>query len=718
MNNRGRDEKHRDLLGIGALNVDYIATRERLLRIDPGTRSEFSDRFEHGTERPVDEEEINLTLAQMGAPAFEIHLGGSSFNAIHALASLRPGLRLGFIGVAGHSGQEGAPSFEDWFANHRVDDRFVSREPESRAGTCISYINEGERSMLTCPGVNVLMGQFLSDQFEAVRDYVAHSRMVHITSFFDDVTPGVLARLLQEAKRINPWLRISFDPGHHWVAHKRREIQPILKCTDYLFLNDREFKILGHHRPGVFDKQVAGFIFNQCSGTSVLLVLKRYDHIALFTRLDGRILEHRYANVVLTPDQIEDATGAGDVFAAGFAAGMLIPGLELKHGINLGLRLVRAKLLTGGTSAFHTFPAILRDFLDDVTAQPQGGIPAVQSSQASERNSVYIGFGQDPLGNQVEEYLRRTHGLDVKRCALKPRAGRQHVDDLSDCLDCCTFAVLVPDPEGEAEDDKPWTRDRVLREAGLFQGRLGLHRVVLMLPEGVKKLANVEGLQSIDVPKDRLYRALKQLEVLLKRDGIIPSKGEGGPEASEDVAVSPGDPRLMSGIREVVIGIGENCYKLTAERVPPFSLSPDLTHMFSFFARKVAVNAAQEVVTWGPLNSAIEGTTDNIDVLRSGPSLRKALSELNNRLQGEWGAPPDGQAWIISKRKQGAYLNLSVQWSVTDDLKRDLTGTNLSVFGLSTRPHTLEENTPLREQRLPSRSRRAGSRDHDEEDDA
>jgi hypothetical protein len=34
------------------------------------------------------------------------------------------------------------------------------------------------------------------------------------------------------------------------------------------------------------------------------------------------------------------------------------------------------------------------------------------------------------------------------------------------------------------------------------------------------------------------------------------------------------------------------------------------------------------------------------------------------------GQPPDGDFWIISKRKKGAHLNTSVEWTTLKDIKR------------------------------------------------
>src|SRR5687767_7937122 len=92
-----------DIIGIGALNVDFIATRQRLLGVEADLIPELSNRFEHGIETKTSDAEVDETLRQMGVGTFEVFLGGSSFNTIHALAHTNPGLRIGYVGVAGNA---------------------------------------------------------------------------------------------------------------------------------------------------------------------------------------------------------------------------------------------------------------------------------------------------------------------------------------------------------------------------------------------------------------------------------------------------------------------------------------------------------------------------------------------------------------------------------------------------------------------------------------
>ena len=94
-------EKGLDIVGVGAINLDYIASASS--KVGETSVSDLPGLFEWGSEHAVEEGWISETLARLGIDGLHPSIGGSSFNVIHALASMRLDLKLGFIGVAGRS---------------------------------------------------------------------------------------------------------------------------------------------------------------------------------------------------------------------------------------------------------------------------------------------------------------------------------------------------------------------------------------------------------------------------------------------------------------------------------------------------------------------------------------------------------------------------------------------------------------------------------------
>jgi sugar/nucleoside kinase (ribokinase family)/class 3 adenylate cyclase len=373
---RAQLRKAFDVIGIGALNTDYIATATSLKRLKPDLIAEHERHFEIGTERAASLEHVQSIIGQIGSSVLTASLGGSSFNTIHALARAVPELRLAYIGVAGHSSAQ--PGFLDTLQSLNVDTSCV-RPAGGESGICVSYITRGERSMLTSPGVNTEMAEHLRKNKAQISVALGSARLVHVTSLFDSESPAILASLIRDAKYHNPWLQVSFDPGHDWVrrvksADDSDPIRELMSLSSYLFLNQVEFELLASDLGIKDDQDLARDIFQHLSSQAVLILLKRYDEIRVFHRLHQRLKEIRFRNETLSPSKIEDATGAGDVFAAGLFIAIMMPGLELRDGIELGLRMVRCKLASAGSTQFTAFSRIVEDYVDSVYSQKIGTV--------------------------------------------------------------------------------------------------------------------------------------------------------------------------------------------------------------------------------------------------------------------------------------------------------------------------------------------------------
>jgi sugar/nucleoside kinase (ribokinase family)/class 3 adenylate cyclase len=357
-----------DLVAIGALNTDYIATATSLKKIRPDLIAEHERHFELGKERAASQSEVRDVISQIGRGLLTVSLGGSSFNTIHALARALPDRKLAYIGVAGTS--ESDVGFVDLLSSLNVDASCIKSSP-NEGGICVSYITRGERSLLTSPGANVDMAAYLTERKEEIIELVGRARLVHVTSLFDRESPPVLAHILREAKDKNPWLQLSFDPGHDWVrrvktGERSAPIEEILSLSSYLFVNQNEFEMLASDLGIKDDQELAKDIFQYLSSQAVLIVLKKYDEIRVYHKLHKRMKEVRFLIEPLAPNRIEDATGAGDVFAAGLFVAILTPGLELRDGIELGLRMVRKKLATPGATDFSSFTRIVEEYVDSI----------------------------------------------------------------------------------------------------------------------------------------------------------------------------------------------------------------------------------------------------------------------------------------------------------------------------------------------------------------
>jgi len=88
-------------------------------------------------------------------------------------------------------------------------------------------------------------------------------------------------------------------------------------------------------------------------------------------------------------------------------------------------------------------------------------------------------------------------------------------------LDEAAIAFLVMTAEDEQADGKHHARQNVIHEAGLFQGRLGFERAILLLEEGCEEFSNVQGLGQIRFPRGKIASIFEDIRLILEREGLI-----------------------------------------------------------------------------------------------------------------------------------------------------------------------------------------------------
>ena len=72
--------------------------------------------------------------------------------------------------------------------------------------------------------------------------------------------------------------------------------------------------------------------------------------------------------------------------------------------------------------------------------------------------------------------------------------------------------------EDETKDGKTLARQNVVHEAGLFQGKLGFSRAIILLEDGTEEFSNIHGLQQIRFSKGRIRESFGDVVAVLKRE--------------------------------------------------------------------------------------------------------------------------------------------------------------------------------------------------------
>jgi sugar/nucleoside kinase (ribokinase family) len=504
-----QDGFERDVVGVGAFNIDYLANASA--PAGRGAIQSLGSRItqllaadgiplEWGTERAVDERTIYAALAEVDEVSLDATLGGSAFNAIFALAQLNLGLRLGYLGRSGRVPIPGRSSLAE-LAALGVDHHFVRRDETRLCGICFALQADGERTLLTHAGANSFFADYLDGAFDEVVDYLSATRVVHVTSFLDDRTAGRLAAVLREVRSMSPATLISFDPGHVWSQAKTPEIDGILELTDYLLVNYREFREIGGYTDGTAEEVIAGRILRGC-GNRMTVVVKRPDGVISF-RLERDTVRRDFHPQATLPDrEVKDATGAGDVFAAGLLAAMASPQLSIELGSLLGMALARHKLKFVGTHGHGDFAAITSRFIRNREAERRGDtVP----------HGVFVAHGGNPQWRSVKAFIEEQIQLPVHSFESGVWGSTQVTEALNDLLERCGFAVCVLTAEDMSPDGQWRARQNVVHEVGLFQGRYGFDRVILLVEEGIRSVPRTAEPFTVTFPRNGIDTAFWRL---------------------------------------------------------------------------------------------------------------------------------------------------------------------------------------------------------------
>jgi hypothetical protein len=131
---------------------------------------------------------------------------------------------------------------------------------------------------------------------------------------------------------------------------------------------------------------------------------------------------------------------------------------------------------------------------------------------------VFIGHGGSKAWRELKDHLQDKHGIEVEAYEVGARAGHAVRDVLDQMLNRSSFALLVMTKEDETADGNLRARQNVVHEAGLFQGRLGFHRAVVVVEEGTETFSNIEGIDQIRYSPGRIKECFGEVLATLRRE--------------------------------------------------------------------------------------------------------------------------------------------------------------------------------------------------------
>lgn len=302
---------------LGAINLDLTYRLDDL----GGFLKEWGTGLTRGGEEavaPTDEARLRDLLPRFGQATGQAG-GGQAANTAYALS------RLGFpVALVGRLGADDHGFFVRQGLNGVNLDYLVQAGETGRAYILLDP--EGERTILVAPNTNDDLREP-----DLPWEALSQARFFHLTSFVGD---GPLELQRQLVLRLHGGPRLTFDPGALYARRGRAALEDLLDNVETLLVTEAEWALLG-----------GGLQSHPVWAPPIILIKRGPRGARLLTPV-------RYLDIPASFEgQPVDSLGAGDVFAAGYTAGLLT-GLNLPQAVRLAEHAAAYKLGGAGREGY------------------------------------------------------------------------------------------------------------------------------------------------------------------------------------------------------------------------------------------------------------------------------------------------------------------------------------------------------------------------------
>lgn len=139
--------------------------------------------------------------------------------------------------------------------------------------------------------------------------------------------------------------------------------------------------------------------------------------------------------------------------------------------------------------------------------------------------NIFIGHGRSSVWRDLKDFIKDRLRLPYDEFNRVPVAGITNIARLSEMLDDASCAFVIMTAEDEQMDGKLQARMNVVHEVGLFQGRLGFTKAIVLLEDGCEEFSNIQGLGQIRFPKGNIAAKFEEIRQVLEREGVMEGPG-------------------------------------------------------------------------------------------------------------------------------------------------------------------------------------------------
>lgn len=131
---------------------------------------------------------------------------------------------------------------------------------------------------------------------------------------------------------------------------------------------------------------------------------------------------------------------------------------------------------------------------------------------------IFIGHGGSSQWRDLKDHLTDKHDYKIEAYETGSRAGHTIRDVLEDMSNKSSLAFLVMTGEDLKKDGTIMARPNVIHEVGLFQGKLGFSKAIVLLEKDTEEFSNLYGIQQIRFSKNNIKETFGEVLATIKRE--------------------------------------------------------------------------------------------------------------------------------------------------------------------------------------------------------
>jgi predicted nucleotide-binding protein len=184
----------------------------------------------------------------------------------------------------------------------------------------------------------------------------------------------------------------------------------------------------------------------------------------------------------------------------------LLVNFSLEYGTSISVQMGKRSEVE---RIFHIFEGNL-----ETSLIPKGDLDGARNAALK----IFVGHGRSDAWRDLKDHLSDKHAYNVTAFETAPRGGRHVADILEDLEEDASFAIMVMTGENKSDAGTLHARENVIHETGLFQGVLGLQKVLVLLEDGCEEFSNRAGVQYIPFKKGNIKESFGEVLATIKRE--------------------------------------------------------------------------------------------------------------------------------------------------------------------------------------------------------